>query len=250
MLEPTPRRPLPSHRNPLLGAQDKTLTDGPTDAFVANFRRYSAAETRYLAGRQSAEQLVGEIQHGMCRLVITIGHTDLTHVLLHIAEKIGPCDLVISTWDVATTHLALVRTARDTGALLRVRWVLDCGFVKRDAPIYATLLSIFSRDNVREWRNHAKVLLLGNEQWKVCVFTSANLGSNPRQEHYTIVEEPPVYDRLIAEWIEPAFAKGRPDEAPPHKAPRQAPARIAPTERRSAPWARSLPVERSAARAA
>jgi len=247
MIEPTPTRPLPPHRNPLLGAQDATLAQGPTDAFVANFRRYSAAETRYLKGRQSAEQIVGPITHGMCRLVITIGHTDLTHVLLHIAEKVGPCDLVISTWDVAMGHLALMRTARETGVVRRVRWILDCGFVKRDAPIYATLLSIFGRDNVREWRNHAKVLMLGNERFKVCVFTSANLGSNPRQEHYTIVEEPPVYDRLIEEWIEPAFAQGRPaDEAPPPKQPQ----RNAPTERRSAPWSRSFPVDRDAARAA
>jgi len=206
--------PLARAGNRLLAhdANERTLFVGPDDPFVCTFKPYSAAETRYLKGKQTAAELVGEITRGMVRLVITIGHTDLSNILLHVADQIGPCDLMISTWDVAAGHLTLLKTAHQLGKFTRVRWVIDCGFVKRDAPIYANLVSAFGKNNVREWRNHAKILLLGNDRFKVCVFTSANLGSNPRQEHYSITENPEVYDKLLAEWIDPAFAKPRPQD--------------------------------------
>ena len=127
ILAVAPPKTLPLTPNSLFSATagESTLSTTPDQAFVANFKRYSAAETRFIKGKATAAEIVGEITPGMCRLCITIGHADLTHVLLHIAQAIGPCELVISTWDVATNHLALVRTAADTGVVIRVRWVLD-----------------------------------------------------------------------------------------------------------------------------
>ena len=56
---------------------------------MANFKRHSAAETRFIKGKATAAEIVGKTTPGMCRLCITIGHTDLTHGLLHIAHRLS-----------------------------------------------------------------------------------------------------------------------------------------------------------------
>lgn len=125
----------------------------------------------------------------------TCGRYSLIHVIKCLLDKTGPAELSIATGKITGPADTGAWKSNRNGvtALLDLenvksvrRWLLDDSFQRTDGPVYEFLLERCGPDSIRVLPNHAKVVLIQNDNWNVVVQTSMNLNHNPRFEDLAI----------------------------------------------------------------
>lgn len=104
----------------------------------------------------------------------------------HLAQHVGPADLVVSTWTCAEADVKLLDMARDSGWLRSVMWMFDRSFLQREPEIYNMIIRNFGIENFRCWVSHCKFAILYNCDCPCLYVTSANLNANFRVEHWSL----------------------------------------------------------------
>lgn len=155
----------------------------------------------------SAAEAVGPIGHGMEVYGLSKGQFSLVELVEHVLAATGPADVVLSTWTAAGADLAHTRTLLDSGLIRSARWLVDFSFPARQPAYCALLRERFGDDAVRCTANHAKFVVVRNDEWSVVVRTSMNLNLNRRLESYEISDDPRLADWLL-EIVDDAFGGG------------------------------------------
>lgn len=146
-------------------------------------------------------------ERGWTYHVVSRGNFDFWTYVPHLIKLAGRFDeFYCSTWtmnrDVATEMLQLY----DNGKLGKINLLTGTYFKRRETAVYALILEGLLKRGQRymAFRNHTKIMLLGNEKNRIVVEGSANLTANPRAENFMITHHPDVYDFHRA-WMEDMF---------------------------------------------
>lgn len=131
------------------------------------------------------------LRHGDVVNFWTFGRYTLYDIVGSILKQIGAADVQMCTWAISTRAAEYLMTLKKRGLLRSFRLWIDPR-VKVRNPVPMQIIS-------KNWPYaispvHAKVATIRNEQWKIVVFGSMNLTSNPQPERGCIMCIPEVYD--------------------------------------------------------
>ena len=169
----------------------------------------------------TAADAVGPVTHGAEIYGVSKGQFSLIELIEYLLQVSGPAHLVISTWTAAGADLAHARTLVDNGAILSARWLVDYSFPNRQPGYCQILRERFGDESIRTTANHAKFVLIHNDEWHLVLRTSMNLNLNRRLESYEISDDPEMAAWLL-DIIADAFAGDASDIATAHRAPGRA----------------------------
>lgn len=119
----------------------------------------------------------------------------LYHLLEFILEQTGESDLILTTFSVSEEFIRKLLQMKEKGLVRSLVMIAD-----HRTAVKALRLSLFT-NNIAEQlhlgNNHAKVVLIQNESWKVSVVTSQNQTRGNRIECGMICTLPGIYDDLL-----------------------------------------------------
>ena len=150
-----------------------------------------------LSRAASAATTIGDIKPGYELYCLTMGQFDLSDALVHLLDQVGPADVVVATWTAAKADLDKAKRLITDKRINNLRFVVDQSFPNRQPKYYEQLINAFGIDSVCVCRSHAKYMLVGNENYRLVVRTSANLNANKRMENIEISEDPKLYDFMM-----------------------------------------------------
>jgi len=151
---------------------------------------------RVLAAKHVGEA-VGSIDRGCEIYGLTKGQWSLIDLMEYCLETTGPADVVVSTWTAANADITFANALFKNGALRSLRFLVDFSFPSRQPAYCAALRAAFGDDAVRLTRNHAKFVLILNDEWSLVVRTSMNLNENRRLENFEISDSPEMATFLV-----------------------------------------------------
>jgi len=152
---------------------------------------------RVLAAKNVAEA-VGDIEHGCEIYGLTKGQWSLIDLVEYCLATTGPADVVVSTWTAANADITFANALFKNGLLRSLRFLVDFSFPSRQPAYCAALREAFGDDAVRLTRNHAKFVLMLNDEWSLVVRTSMNLNENRRLENFEISDSPEMSEFLVS----------------------------------------------------
>jgi hypothetical protein len=194
-------RTLEPSRNPILEPRT-TGEDG------ASYRVATSPEAHdvKLRRRESAGESLGELRPGLERYIVTKGQFSLIDMIRKILDQTGPADITVSTWTAAGADIAEASDLFNDGRIRSARFLLDHTFQRRKPHFCGQIRKLFGDDAIRITKNHAKLVVIRNDQWNVNVLTSMNLNRNPRME-YLLVRESAELAEFNLEWIDAVFRR-------------------------------------------
>lgn len=137
----------------------------------------------------AAHDAIGPITKRCEIYVLTFGQFSLIDTLIHILDATGPAAVDISTWTAAHAHLDRSAKLLANANILKIRFLVDRSFIKRQAAYCEHMRALFGDDCIRVCKNHSKFLTVRNDDWDIAVRTSMNLNENPRLENLEISDD-------------------------------------------------------------
>ena len=142
--------------------------------------------------RARAADAVGEITKGCEIYGLSKGQFSLVELIGHCLDATGPAHLTVSTWTAAGADLSHTHELLSRGDILSATWLVDSSFVNRQPGYVKQLVDNFGEESVFCTANHAKFVILENEDWALVIRTSMNLNLNKRLESYEVSDCPPM----------------------------------------------------------
>lgn len=146
----------------------------------------------------------GQVEKGGLYNFWTFGRYCMTDIINHLLRITGPADVTATTWSINAASVQTMLNRRKDGLLTSFRMWIDPR-VRRAAPEPLALLRHNFETVIAPV--HAKIALIGNDEWKISVSGSVNFTSNPQPERGIIQCIEAVYDRDKT-IIDAEFAKG------------------------------------------
>lgn len=165
------------------------------------FKRTSASEKRRVRRTlttSNAGEALGPIEPGIELYALCKGDYSLIDIIDHCLAATGPADVTVSTWTAAGADLDFAMGFVLDGRVRSARWLVDFSFPQRQPAYFAMLVDRFGADSVRATANHAKFVLIRNDQWNLVLRTSMNLNLNRRLENVEISDDAGMADYLDA----------------------------------------------------
>jgi hypothetical protein len=157
---------------------------------------------------------------------------DLIHELLKI---IGKADIVLSTWSAGIKDSHQVKWMLDTDLINSIKIITDKSFPSRQRNYALALTELFGEENIRISSIHAKFVLISNENWKICLFSSMNLNANNNIENFVIAEGVELFD-FVAEFCNKHFEDDQPGFFTTYASVKHRLAKIFSSKQRKAEW--------------
>ena len=122
---------------------------------------------------------VSEMIEPNCRIMgLTQGQFSLIDLIHSILRKIGPSDIICTTWSAGIKDAHQVKWMVDTDLINSFKIITDHSYATRQKIYAASLEDLFGRDNIRTSEIHAKFTLIKNDSWNIVIRTSMNLNAN------------------------------------------------------------------------
>lgn len=154
----------------------------------------------------SSPKGLGVIQPGKNTHFYTKGAFDLVQLVLYILKQTGPAEVMLSSYSISEDSLRIFARMVERGEVRSIRFLID-NRVRSISPKPFAFLATTFPDSYRCLALHAKVAVIGNEDWKISVVGSQNATHNPKLERGIIHTDPSIYefDKMI---LEDAFNEG------------------------------------------
>lgn len=124
----------------------------------------------------------------------TGGQWNMHDLLVFMLSVTGPAKVYFTTWSISEDAVRVLLKLKETELITDLTCVLD--YKAKEQKTNAFLLAK-SNFNVSLTPIHAKVTVLVNDNWKVCITGSANWTRNPRAERQLICTVPEIVDEDI-----------------------------------------------------
>lgn len=145
---------------------------------------------------------LGNIEPDSVLAYVSENSFSMHELFAHLLETTGPANVRIMSFSITEVAIRTFLNLIDSGKIQKLQCILDLS-VKR----YRLALLNFMNNVVTEIsliKNHAKLILIENEQWKVAVVSSANFNVNDKIEAGVILTKPllfSVYDKHFVRWF-------------------------------------------------
>jgi hypothetical protein len=158
----------------------------------------------YFADKELARD-IGRLEKDATIAWWSEGRWSMHDLLMWILQQTGKADICISTFSISEAAIRSFFYAKETEQMGR----LDCLFDHTISRHKLALLMFADNtaDSIRLTNNHSKIMLVGNDQWKVTVVASANMTPNPRKEAGVIFTQEHFYNKYLEHFRE-AFETG------------------------------------------
>lgn len=144
--------------------------------------------TRAVESFQSAAECIGTIEPGTSLFAITRGQFSMIDATLACLAQCGPADVSIWTWTVAEYEIECMERLRTDGRVRNGRLVIDAGARGKNASLIRQWQASFGADSVRYVVNHAKIVTIRSDRFRLLLRGSMNLNFNPRFEQFDMTE--------------------------------------------------------------
>jgi hypothetical protein len=155
--------------------------------------RTAKREIRDLRRKQTAAEALAGLDHETEIYGFTKGQFSFIDIIEHCLTITGPARLQISTWTAAAADISSVLDLCRTKMLTDARWLVDLTFQRRSPELANQIRMTFGDDAIRVAKNHAKFILLDNDDWQIICRTSMNINFNPRFENFQIAHDPEMW---------------------------------------------------------
>ena len=144
--------------------------------------------------REKEAAKAAQIEKGSISFGFTDGMFSLIDLIHELLKKTGRAHLVISTWSAGIKDSHQVKWMLDSDLIESIKIITDKSFPNRQKNYALALTELFGEENIRISSIHAKFVLIHNEDWKVCLFSSMNLNANNNIENFFISESTELFD--------------------------------------------------------
>ena len=155
----------------------------------------------------SAREVALQLPRGGRMLVVTRGQFSLLDMIHAILERTGPASVMFTSWSTGLNDADQMRWLLDEGHIRTLRFFSGNGFQDRHPEYVTRLRALFGDDCVVTAELHAKIAVIVNDGWAVCVRSSCNLNRNPRIEQFDVDDSRPMAEWLL-NWSESLATTG------------------------------------------
>lgn len=143
---------------------------------VKNARNKAVLGKRY----DKCRQVIGKISMGDCIHYVSMGEWSLHDLVFHLLSITGPAEITMATWSVSEDAVRLMLKNIEHGLIKKLSLLLDWRVKVRRPEVLSLVKSNITE--IRESSCHAKLAVIENDGWQICIVGSANLTNNPRIE--------------------------------------------------------------------
>jgi hypothetical protein len=137
---------------------------------------------------KTAAECIGRIEPGAALFAITRGQFSMIDAALACLDQVGPAAVSLWTWTVAEYEIECLERLRTDGRILAGRLIIDHGARNKNAGLIRQWKAAFGPESVRYVLNHAKIVTIQNDRFKLLLRGSMNLNYNPRFEQFDLTE--------------------------------------------------------------
>lgn len=137
---------------------------------------------------KTAADCIGTIAESAALFAITRGQFSMIDAALACLDQTGPADVSLWTWTVAEYEIECLERLRNDGRIRNALMVIDSGARNKNAGLIRQWKSTFGPDSVRYVVNHAKIVTIKSDRFKLLLRGSMNLNFNPRFEQFDLTE--------------------------------------------------------------
>lgn len=154
----------------------------------------STRRRRAVESFRTAADCIGTIEPGAALFAITRGQFSMIDAALACLDQSGPARISLWTWTVAEYEIECLERLRTDGRITDGTLVIDAGSRVKNAALLRQWQSTFGSDSVRYVVNHAKIVTIESDRFKLLLRGSMNLNFNPRFEQFDLTEGGPDFD--------------------------------------------------------
>lgn len=125
-------------------------------------------------------QVFGKIAQGSSTHYVSLGDWSTHDLLFFLLEQTGPAKVYFTTWAISEYAIRQLYQFIEHGLILELKGIFDYRNGIRK-PAELQFLQKITTD-IKAAKCHAKVTVIENDKWGICVIGSANYTRNPRIE--------------------------------------------------------------------
>ncbi len=137
---------------------------------------------------KTAADCIGTLEPGAALFAITRGQFSMIDATLACLNQAGPADISLWTWTVAEYEIECLERLRNDGRVRNALMVIDHGARNKNAALIRQWKRTFGSESVRYVVNHAKIVTIRSERFRLLLRGSMNLNFNPRFEQFDLTE--------------------------------------------------------------
>lgn len=138
------------------------------------------------------------IQPNRCYHMLSKGSWSVYELIVYLAKQIGPCQLVFTTWAISEEAALTFCGLKEKGIFTSVTGIFDHTTESHKNGALTICKTYFKQ--IAFAHLHAKVTILQNDAWKICIVSTANMTKNPRYERTIVFTRPEIAESDLT-WI-------------------------------------------------
>lgn len=154
----------------------------------------SVRRKRAVESFRTAADCIGTLEPGMGLFAVTRGQFSMIDATLACLDQCGPARVSLWTWTVAEYEVECLERLRNDGRIVGGTLVIDAGARVKNSALLRQWQSTFGADSVRYVVNHAKIVTIESDRFRLLLRGSMNLNFNPRFEQFDLTEGGPDFD--------------------------------------------------------
>ena len=129
---------------------------------------------------QKIQSVIGQLNQDQSKHYVSMGDWSTHDLLFYLLEQTGPARVYFTTWAISEYAIRQLHNMIEDGLILELKGIFDYRNGTRK-PAELQFLQKITTD-IKAAKCHAKVTVIVNDTWGVCVVGSANYTRNPRIE--------------------------------------------------------------------
>jgi hypothetical protein len=129
---------------------------------------------------QKIQSVIGHLNQFQSKHYVSMGDWSTHDLLFYLLEQTGPARVYFTTWAISEYAIRQLHNMIEDGLILELKGIFDYRNGTRK-PAELQFLQKITTD-IKAAKCHAKVTVIINDTWGVCVVGSANYTRNPRIE--------------------------------------------------------------------
>lgn len=152
------------------------------------YRRKTSRKSKIYAFR-AASEAIGKLDRGCEIFGFNKGQFSLIDITKHALYQIGGGDVDILTWAINIENIDKLVNLKHSGEIRNFRLITDYSVQSMHPEYCAKLRRAFGDQAIRVAKNHAKIILIRNDEWNLSIRSSMNLNDNRRLEYFEISDD-------------------------------------------------------------
>jgi len=156
---------------------------------------------------QTLSEKVSTLKPNSILMLASKGEWSLHNLLPLLLNITGPANISIASFSLSEESVRGFLLLKDERKILNLRCLFD--YTMRSHKVDLMLFLDEIADELRTTPNHAKIMLIENDDWSIAVMGSANLTPNPRLELTAVFANRPEF-KQVKETFETAWTDAIP----------------------------------------